>query len=666
MDINAVSAASTTDDKISLEESWMIKGEQQAINLQLTNASLYTALQCDLFLPEGLTLARNEQSALQISLAGSNAQSHIIESSPLSSGGIRIVAMSMQNVAFSSNTIATLTISASAEAVGQKTIEVKNVRLVTVDSRKELNAPSTTATVNVMEQRAVLTAKNYTRKYGEANPVFEITTEGPAVDGQPEIICEATATSPVGTYPILVKPGTIRNTCVDYVAGTLTIEKAPLTISAGTYIKKQGDAMPEFTLTYDGFKNGETKDVLTKQPSVTCEATVASAPGEYPVTVSGAEAQNYDISYISGKLVVVDADAIIVKANNYSRVYGDANPTFDFTVDGTTLDGTPEITCEATTTSPVGTYDIVVKQGTVKNYNVSYVAGTLTITKAPLTISAGNYTKKQGDAMPEFTLTYEGFKNGETSDVLSKQPTVGCNATVSSPAGEYPIVVSGAEAQNYEITYVNGKLTVTDADLLTITAKSYTRTYGDANPIFEFETTGATIDGTPEITCDATETSPVGTYNIMVKQGTVKNYNVTYVAGTLTIEKAVLTVTAQNCSRQQGQENPDFTLTYAGWKNSEDENVLLTKPTATTTATKDSPVGEYAIKVSGGDARNYTFEYVDGILTVEEPTGIATIRPEADELTVFTLAGNRLSVRSLKELPQGIYIVNGRKLAVRH
>jgi hypothetical protein len=62
--------------------------------------------------------------------------------------------------------------------------------------------------------------------------------------------------------------------------------------------------MPEFTLIYDGFKNGETKDVLTKQPDVTCDANEASAPGEYPITVSGAEAQNYDISYTNGTLIV--------------------------------------------------------------------------------------------------------------------------------------------------------------------------------------------------------------------------------------------------------------------------------------------------------------------------------------------------------------------------
>ena len=31
--------------------------------------------------------------------------------------------------------------------------------------------------------------------------------------------------------------------------------------------------MPEFTLTYTGFKNNETKDVLTKQPVVTVSAS---------------------------------------------------------------------------------------------------------------------------------------------------------------------------------------------------------------------------------------------------------------------------------------------------------------------------------------------------------------------------------------------------------
>ena len=128
---------------------------------------------------------------------------------------------------------------------------------------------------------------------------------------------------------------------------------------------------------------------------------------------------------------------------------------------GTITSGQPTLSCTATKTSPVGTYDIVIQTGTVSNKAVNLVKGTLTITKAPLTISAGSYTKEEGQDNPEFTLTYTGFKNGETKSVLTKQPTVSCNATKNSPAGTYTVTVSGAEAQNYHINYVNGSLTIT-------------------------------------------------------------------------------------------------------------------------------------------------------------------------------------------------------------
>ena len=509
-------------------------------------------------------------------------------------------------------------------------------------------------------------AKSYTREYGEDNPTFEYTVEGGILDGTPEITCEATATSPVGTYDIVVKQGTVTNYNVTYIAGTLTITKAPLTVAAGTYTKKQGDPMPEFTLTYTGFKNNETKDVLTKQPTVSCEATEASAPGEYPVAVSGAEAKNYNISYTYGKLVVVAADAIVIKAKSYTREYGDSNPTFEYITEGAELKGEPAITCFATETSPVGTYPIIISKGSVTNYNVTYVAGTLTITKAPLKIAAGTYTKKQGDPMPEFTLTYSGFKNNETKDVLTKQPEVSCQATEASAPGEYPVIVSGAEAQNYDISYTNGKLIVTEADLVTITAKSYTREYGEDNPTFDFTVEGATLDGTPEIICEATATSPVGTYDILIKQGTVTNYNVTYVAGTLTITKAPLTIAAGTYTKKQGDPMPEFTLTYSGFKNNETEDVLTVMPTATTTATVESAPGEYPVIVSGAEARNYEISYTNGVLIVTEATGIAEVSV-SHPVDVYTLQGNKVRAQAttLKGLPTGIYIVNGRKVRVK-
>ena len=173
-----------------------------------------------------------------------------------------------------------------------------------------------------MEARTVITAKDYTRKYGEDNPVFEYTVEGPAIVGMPEITCSTTAASAVGTYDIVVKQGTIKNTCVVLKNGKLTVEKAPLSIAAGTYSKKQSEAMPEFTLTYTGFKNNETEDVLTKKPTATTTATVDSEPGEYIVTVSGGEARNYSFTYVDGKLIVTPSTAIdVIRMMSHAELY---------------------------------------------------------------------------------------------------------------------------------------------------------------------------------------------------------------------------------------------------------------------------------------------------------------------------------------------------------
>ena len=447
-------------------------------------------------------------------------------------------------------------------------------------------------------------------------PAFEYTSEGATLSGTPEISCEATSTSAVGTYDIIISKGSVTNYNVTYVKGTLTIEKAPLTISGGSYTMKQGDALPELKAVYEGFKNGEDESVLTKKPELTTTATSSSEPGEYAVTVSGAEAQNYDITYEAGKITVTEADAVIVTAKSYTIKYGDELPAFEYTSEGATLSGTPEITCEATSVSAVGTYDIVIKKGSVTNYNDTYVNGTLTIEKAPLKIGGGTYTMKQGDALPELKAVYEGFKNDETEAVLTKKPTLTTTATSSSEPGDYEVAVSGAEAQNYDITYENGKITVSQADPVTVTAKSYTIKYGDALPTFEYTSEGATLSGNPEIICSATATSPVGTYDIIISKGSVTNYNVTYVKGTLTIEKAPLTITAKDFTRYIGEENPVFEAEYTGFKNGETNEVLSIQPSFTCEANVESEAGEYPIVVSGAEAQNYEITFVDGTLTI--------------------------------------------------
>ena len=479
---------------------------------------------------------------------------------------------------------------------------------------------------------------NTTKVYGDANPEFNITYSG-FRDGDSEFGFSVPASistivdnsSKVGKYDIVASGAVSDKYEISYIPGTLTVTKAPLSISAGNYTKKQGDAMPVFKASYAGFKNGENESVLTKQPVFSCEANEASAPAEYAVTISGAEAENYDISYEQGHLTVVEADAVVVRAKSYSRQYGDENPVFEFETEGVALDGTPEIVCSAVANSPVGSYTIEVKQGSIKNYNVHFESGTLTITKAPLTISAGNYTKKQGDAMPVFKASYAGFKNGENESVLTKQPVFSCEANEASAPAEYAVTISGADAENYDISYEQGHLTVVEADAVVVRAKSYSRQYGDENPVFEFETEGAALDGTPEIVCSAVTNSPVGSYTIEVKQGSIKNYNVHFESGSLVITKAPLSISAGNYTKKQGDVMPVFKASYAGFKNGENESILTKQPVFSCEANEASAPAEYAVTISGADAENYDISYEQGVLTV---TGMPKPIISTDEATL--------------------------------
>ena len=83
-----------------------------------------------------------------------------------------------------------------------------------------------------------------------------------------------------------------------------------------------------------------------------------------------------------------------------------------------------------------------------------------------------------------------------------------------------------------------------------------------------------------------------------------------------TITKKELTVTAGDQEREQCAENPEFTFTYSGFLDGQDESFLTTEPVADCEATPSSIPGAYDITLSGGADENYAFNYVNGTLTI--------------------------------------------------
>lgn len=202
---------------------------------------------------------------------------------------------------------------------------------------------------------------------------------------------------------------------------------------------------------------------------------------------------------------------------------------------------------------------------------------------------------------------------------------------------------------------------------VTLTANSYSIEYGDEIPAFGYTSEGADVDGKPQISCEAGVGSSVGTYDVVISKGTVKNYNDHYVNGTLTITKAPLVASVGDYSREEGQDNPAFVVNYEGWKLGETESVLITSPIATTAATKESPVGDYPITVSGGEAQNYKLEYINGTLTVLEASGINDVFSYGCIFDIYTTTGTKIKshTTTLDGLPKGAYIINKKKVFVK-
>lgn len=445
-----------------------------------------------------------------------------------------------------------------------------------------------------------------------------------------------------------------------------------VTIIANSYTISQGDPIPEFEYTTRGA-------TLTGTPELTCEATSESGPGTYPIIVSRGTVTNENVSFVNGTLTIEGggSSSITVRANDVTMEYGDAVPTLTYKVEGGTIEGTPELTCDATSASTMGNYPIYISAGSITTSNVQYVPGTLTINKAPLTIKAKSYTIGQFEDMPEsYEMEFSGFKNGDTPAILSNQPHIEVidedhwvQIASSSTAGEFAIKVFGSDDFRYEVTCVDGRLTITEAPAVTVTAKDYTIDYRDATPTLEYTVEGGKIYGEPYIYVQGYyEGADAGVYDIVLHRNTIHNEKLTLVNGQLTVKKVPLTITAKSYTIMQGDGLPAFECDYEGFKGGDTQySSVWPWPTFTTSATSESPAGEYPILVSGAESKNYELTYVNGILTILAPTGISKLLTDNGPFDIYTSTGTLYvkNASSIDHLPKGVYILklqNGKTL----
>jgi hypothetical protein len=193
--------------------------------------------------------------------------------------------------------------------------------------------------------------------------------------------------------------------------------------------------------------------------------TVDGSPGNDRLVVQGTP---------PGPLNVIQV-ALTITADNKTKVYGQANPALTASyagfVNGDTaasLTAPVSLGTSATAASGAGTYAITASDAASPTYNIGYVAGTLTVTKAGLTVTADSKTKVYGQANPALTASYSGFVNGDTAATsLTGSPALTTTATASSGPGSYAISIAAGSltAANYAFTFVNRTLSVVPAQL---------------------------------------------------------------------------------------------------------------------------------------------------------------------------------------------------------
>lgn len=246
---------------------------------------------------------------------------------------------------------------------------------------------------------------------------------------------------------------------------TLTATISPKTVTNPTI------TLSETSYVYDG--NVKKPTVTVKDGSTTIptsEYTVSYSNnvnvGNATVTIKDKDGGNYIVNG-TAYFAITDASANFTAPKaKYDLIYN--GRAQELITAGSSSDGTLQYSLDGnnySTTIPKGTdaktYTVYYKLKGDANHNDTEPATlTVTISRTPLKIKVGTYTKKQGEDNPAFKVTYEGFVNNETEAVLTKKPTVTCEASKNSPAGVYEVIVNGAEAQNYDISYVNGTLTV--------------------------------------------------------------------------------------------------------------------------------------------------------------------------------------------------------------
>ena len=316
----------------------------------------------------------------------------------------------------------------------------------------------------------------------------EMTSESTITDvgTQPNVIAK------VDDVPVtLDTPNEVGNYLVTIANGTLTVDPKAVTITAGSDSRTyDGTALNKNTFTATPLESGDTHDftvVMTSESTITDVGTqpnvIAKVDGVAVETGEETIVGNYLVTTVNGTLTInpitENVTVTITEHSNSDKIVYDGKEHtvtgYDvaidnelYTEDDFTFSGNAEVKGTDAGTYPM---ELMPEDFTNTNQNFSNVIfiitdGTLTIDKAPLTVTANDRSIFYGNAAANDGVTYSGFVNNEDENVLGGELTYaysnanGAYGEGNDAPGEYVITPGGLTSNNYEITFELGTLNV--------------------------------------------------------------------------------------------------------------------------------------------------------------------------------------------------------------
>ena len=333
------------------------------------------------------------------------------------------------------------------------------------------NYAVTTATglLTISQRPITITAAAKTKVYGDEDPALIYTVTSGNLVGEETLTGSLTRTpgNSVGVYATsasaLLENENNHNYAITPVNSALTISQRPITITAAAKTKVYGDEDPAliYTVTSGNLVGEETlTGSLTRTPgnSVGVYATSASA------LLENENNHNYAITPVNSALTI-SARPVTVTPDAKTKVYGNAEPEFTYSITSGNLVGDDALVGSLTRTAgtSVGGY-VISAQGfngeeNNSNYAVTTQTGLLSITQRPITVTPDPKSKVSGMQDPTFT-------NSVTSgNVVEGDSLYGSLSRVAGESpGSYLISAVGLtqseENYNYQITAANGELTI--------------------------------------------------------------------------------------------------------------------------------------------------------------------------------------------------------------